>query len=350
MSVSEDVGERRAPTLSDVAQAAGVSLATADRVVNKRPGVRSETIRRVETAVAALGFERNLGAAQLARRVRHRVVCLLPDAGANPFMARLREALEEAARGGVGRHLDLAILSSDTFRAEPLAEAILMAGGAADAVIAVGLDHPAVREAIDATAARGVPVVTLVSDVPGSARLRYVGIDNRAAGRVAAHLLGRFAGGSAGEILVVLGSRDLRDHRDRLDGFREALAERFPLIDVTGVVEGQDDAVATRQAVARILQRQPRLLAIYSAGAGNAGLAEALAERDLKPVVVAHELTPETRPLLLTGRIDALIVQDPGHEARSALRLAQAALSGARIDERQERIRVEILLPDNLPD
>ncbi|MBB3948925.1 LacI family DNA-binding transcriptional regulator [Aureimonas jatrophae] len=350
MSDADERIEQRPPTLSDVAQQAGVSLATADRVVNKRPGVRAETIRRVEQAVADLGFERNLGAAQLARRVRHRVMGLLPEAGGNPFMARLRQALEEASHTGAGRHLDLTIQAADTFQAEPLAAAILEAGTVADAIVAVGLDHPAVREAIDAVVARGVPVATLVSDVPGSARLRYVGIDNRAAGRVAAHLLGRFAGGAAGEILVVLGSRDLRDHRDRLDGFREALAERFPLIDVTGVVEGQDEPAATRQAVARILQRQPRPLAIYSAGAGNAGLCEALAERDLKPVVVAHELTPETRPLLVSGRIDALIVQDPGHEARSALRVVEAALSGARIDERQERIRVEILLPDNLPD
>ena len=44
------------PTLSDVARMAGVSLATADRVVNRRAGVRPATIARVEAAVAALGF------------------------------------------------------------------------------------------------------------------------------------------------------------------------------------------------------------------------------------------------------------------------------------------------------
>jgi LacI family transcriptional regulator len=75
----------------------------------------------------------------------------------------------------------------------------------------------------------------------------------------------------------------------------------------------------------------------------------ALAACGASPVVVAHELTDETRPLLLSGSLDALIVQDPGHEARSAVRVLMAALTGGPISEDQERIRIEILLPDNLP-
>ena len=39
---------------------------------------------------------------------------------------------------------------------------------------------------------RGIPIVTLVSDVPGKDRIGYVGVDNRAAGRLAGHLIGRF--------------------------------------------------------------------------------------------------------------------------------------------------------------
>ena len=55
-------------------------------------------------------------------------------------------------------------------------------------------------------AARGVTVVTLVSDVPGSKRMHYAGIDNAAAGRTAASLLGRFAGGRQGKVAVLAGS------------------------------------------------------------------------------------------------------------------------------------------------
>ncbi|KQT65952.1 MULTISPECIES: LacI family DNA-binding transcriptional regulator [unclassified Aureimonas] len=336
------------PTLRDVARHAEVSLATADRVVNRRPGVRPATIKRVEAAVRALGFERHAGAAALARRESFRAVALLP-LGTNPFIERLADELVAAARLEGLRRLDLAVRRAERFDPESLASAIRAAAAEGRGVIAVGLDDPAVLAAIDAAAEAGLPVVTLVSDVPGSGRRHYVGIDNRAAGRVAASLLGRFAKAGPGEVLVLLGSLSLSDHRDRLDGFREALGERFPDLAVRWIVEGHDDAERAEAAVAAVLRTGPAPAAVYSAGAGASGLVAALAATGVEAAVVAHELTCETRPLLLSGALDALIVQDPGHEARSAVRVLMAALTGGAVSEDQERIRIEILLPDNLP-
>jgi LacI family transcriptional regulator len=51
-----------------------------------------------------------------------------------------------------------------------------------------------VREAVDELAEQGVPVVTLISDLSASRRVACVGLDNRAAGRTAAVLIGRFLG------------------------------------------------------------------------------------------------------------------------------------------------------------
>jgi LacI family transcriptional regulator len=60
-------------------------------------------------------------------------------------------------------------------------------------------------------------------------------------------------------------------------------------------------------------------------------------------------LTPHARRALLDGITDAVINQDPGHEVRSACRLALARLSGDQVLPEQERIRIEIFLKDNLP-
>ena len=46
------------PTVNDLAKAAGVSLATIDRVLNSRPGVREQTIRRVNAAIEQIGYVR----------------------------------------------------------------------------------------------------------------------------------------------------------------------------------------------------------------------------------------------------------------------------------------------------
>ena len=62
------------------------------------------------------------------------------------------------------------------------------------------------REAINALQGRGVSVVTLVSDVPGSKRVHYAGIDNSSAGRTAANLMGRFLRGLTGKVGLIAGS------------------------------------------------------------------------------------------------------------------------------------------------
>ncbi|HWV20199.1 MAG TPA: LacI family DNA-binding transcriptional regulator, partial [Devosia sp.] len=62
-----DEAARRRVTVHDVARAAGVSLATVDRVLNGRPGVRSVTAEKVEEAIKSLGFSRDLNASLMAR-------------------------------------------------------------------------------------------------------------------------------------------------------------------------------------------------------------------------------------------------------------------------------------------
>ena len=239
----------------------------------------------------------------------------------------------------------------DVFEPERLAAQLRAAGGTCDTVVVMALDHPVVRAAIDELEDAGTVVVTLVSDVPSSKRHHFVGIDNVAAGRTAATLLGRFAGGRRGPVGVVLGSMSLRDHAERHFGFCQVMAAEYPSLRVLPPLEGKDDARLTERLAAELLQAQPRLVGIYSGGAGNAGIAAALeaSGRAREVVFVAHELTPPARRCLLDGTLDAVLQQDPGHEIRSALRIALALQTSEPVMADQERIRIDIYLRDNLP-
>ena len=66
------------PTVHDIAREAGVSLATVDRVLNARPGVREETIARVQAVVDRIGYVRDTFAANLARQRLYRFAFVLP--------------------------------------------------------------------------------------------------------------------------------------------------------------------------------------------------------------------------------------------------------------------------------
>ncbi len=338
------------PTLLDVARAAGVSVATVDRALNKRAGVHERTVGRVAEAVRSLRYRPDPAAARLARSRAHRVRFILPS-GSNAFVASLSEQISANSPWMADHRVAAETVEVDVFEPEHVAAQLRAAAGACDAVVVMALDHPVVRAAIDELEDAGTVVVTLVSDVPSSRRHHFVGIDNVAAGRTAATLLGRFAGARRGPVGIVLGSMSLRDHAERHFGFCQVMAADFPTLRVLTPLEGKDDSRLAERLAAELLRVQPRLVGIYSAGAGNAGIAAALqaSGRAREVVFVAHELTPPARRCLLDGTLDAVLQQDPGHEIRSALRIALALQVGEPVIADQERIRIDIYLRDNLP-
>lgn len=339
------------PTVHDIASHAGVSLATVDRVLNRRPGVSARTREKVDQAVQTLGFVRDVAAANLAKGRTYPLTFLIPS-NDNSFMRGLRLALDEAKeRAGVER-IAIRLVDVPAFDAAALASALKKAAAEQPAGIAfVAVDAPDVAAAAAEIISAGIPLVTLVSDLSGSARDHYAGIDNAAAGRTAASLLGRFTGGRQGAVAVLAGSMLVRDHRERCEAFAFAVAQDFAGLGLLPVLEGRDDPVVVEKLVSALLSGRDDIVGLYSLGAGNRGLVKALerlpAER--RPVVVAHELTETTRGALQSGLIDAVLNQDAGHEVRSAIRVLKAKADGLPVVAAQERIRIDIFLKDNLP-
>ncbi|MEJ8473685.1 substrate-binding domain-containing protein [Roseibium algae] len=339
-------------TIHDVAEKAGVSLATVDRVLNKRPGVRKSTIEKVHEAVSALNYTPDVFAANLAKKRSYRLQFLIPN-GPNAFMEDLtREAIghaEALQRERVNIHIE----PIDAFDGHRVTGTLaILDKSVCDGVAVVAPAFPEVRAAIDRLQDRGVHVVTLVSDHPVSNRQHFIGIDNVAAGRVAGRLLGRFLPTAPAKIAFIVGSLGLRDHADRYAGCIEVLEAEYPHLQLLKVHEGRDDNAKNRNIILKLLAEHPDLAGLYNIGAGNRGVIAAL--DDLKGgsdiTFIGHELTPYTREALISGTMDALIAQDPGHEVRSAIRVLKALCDGGPIVEGQERIGIDIFLKDNLPD
>lgn len=339
------------PTVHDIAAHAGVSLATVDRVLNGRAGVRAVTRQRVEEAVAALGFVRDMAAANLAKSRIYHLLFILP-ANDNSFMIGLRAQVATMAARASAERVQIDIIDVPAFDVDALVAALAQAETLKpDGLAFVAVDAPAVLAAAERLRLAGIPVATLVSDLSGFRRVHFAGIDNIAAGRTAATLMGRFLGVMPGPVLPLAGSLMVRDHRERLEGFQAVMADRFSSRVLLPVVEGRDDPAEAERLVRAALERHPDLAGIYSFGAGNRGLIRALGglSPGRRPVVILHELTQATRAALTDDLVDAVLNQDAGHEVRSAIRVLKANADGSSVVEAQERIRIDIFLKDNLP-
>jgi LacI family transcriptional regulator len=339
------------PTVIDIAREAGVSLATVDRVLNARPGVRAQTIGAVNDAIARLGYVRDQAAANLARSRSYRMVLVLPDSDSQ-FVQTLAQSLAEAAQQAAPTRTEARLLR---FPAEDMhALAALLADLPEDTagVALMAPETPVVRDAVRSLRARGIPVVAMVSDLPNTERDHFVGINGVAAGRTAGVLMGRFLGPGPAQVIVIGQSMLLRDSIDRRRGFDAVMQAEFPQAEVLQTLETHGSADTLAQVLAEILRNAPQARGIYLLGSGHRALSQTLAALcpDRRFVVIGHELTPHTHAALAAGQLDAIVTQNPGHLARSALRVLRAFADRAPIDEGQERLRIEIVLRENLSD
>ena len=144
-------------------------------------------------------------------------------------------------------------------------------------------------------AAAGIPVVTLVTDLPASGRLAYVGIDNRAAGATAAYLIGQWLGDRPGNVLVTPQPRLL----PRRGGTRDGLPgdDAGPLAGALVEIDDSDGLDATmRGLVGAALAADPGIRAVYSIGGGNSAIVEAFDDAAGVPVFVAPRPRPGQHP------------------------------------------------------
>lgn len=330
------------PTLTDLAEAAGVSTATVDRVLNDRSGVSARTRDIVQTAARTIGY-----IADAQPQVAEVSLKALLPAGSNKFIADLRSHLIAAANAAPGVTLTLPEIAN----LSPANMADALAGAAdANGVIVVAINHPLIQEALRRLSAQGIPIVTLVSDLPGTRRIAYIGIDNMHAGRLAGQVIMRFLGATPeGKIALFAGSLSYRGHQEREMGLRQILTEEAPQMDLLELRESGEEPDRAYALTQTMLKTHPDVRAIYNAGGGTSGIARALQEagRATDVVVVAHEATDDNKALLLNGTLDAVIDQDPRLEANEALATVIAAANGTQHIGVPPRL--QLILKENLP-
>jgi LacI family transcriptional regulator len=213
----------------------------------------------------------------------------------------------------------------------------------------MALDHPLVRAAV-AEIARHIPVLTVISDIPETPRTAYVGLDNRAAGRTAALLIGRFVGERRGKVALIAGSRRYRAHEEREAGFLAIIRAAFPALTVVGLREGHDDAAQNYRQARALLARHPDIVGIYNIGGASDGIARALREANRGSTVtfVGHGLTTDTRAALRDGTMDVAITQDHQLMTLNCVRIFTNLRDGRAAMAGIEPIEISLFVRENL--
>ena len=341
MSASD---ENAKPRVIDIALQAGVSTATVDRVINKRPGVRRKTVDKVLDAIQRLG----------ASKTRPKVIPSVP-AGLtlDVVLAQGAGFANDVLSSELRRYCEqVGFTYRQTLSKRMVPEALRDAleqclERGTDGIIVQPLDHPIIRDVIARIAAAGIPVICILTDLPASDRIAYVGLDNRAAGRTAGLLMGRLCHGP-GAIALFAGGVLYRSHEERETGFRSVMRDSFAQFRVLSTFESNDDPHRTYEMASSLLRKNDDLRGICCVGGGNRGIEKALleCERQLQITYCAFNLTPLTRQGLLAGVFDAVVHQDMERAARQAIDGFVIHLAGKTPSTRT--IPIEIMMMENL--
>lgn len=305
-------------SLKEVARRAGVGLATVDRVLNERGGVAPETVHRVLQAAREVGLRRILPEAH-----RHPwQIELLLSSNDSFFFKQLAQDFTEVASHLSYRRLTLHRTFVPEAQPERLAKLIRQGSESRDGLIVFAHEHSAIYEALEHCQVHGVPVISLVTDLPGAARLCHVGINQLQAGRTAAQLMGKMLH-QPGEVLMVSGHRDYSAHRQRIEGFCTLMTERYPHLHLREILAAQENRDIINKLLEKQLVRSGNLSGIYNTGPGNTEIGQALARhRRLNQCVwITHELYATTRMLMAQQSVALTLDQNTRQHAQLAVQL-----------------------------
>jgi LacI family transcriptional regulator len=330
------------PTLHDLAKAAGVSIATVDRVINRRLPVSDDTAQRVVAAAEAIGYH----ATSLLKRRLHEMpvrrfgfLLQKPDA----FYRQLGQELVNATRASQQVEGKPVVEFIEDVVPSIIAERLLQTSKRVDALAVVAMDHPLVNEAVETVTATGKPVFTLLSNITSSACAGHFGADSRKCGRIAAWTISRLAQ-KTGKIGILVGSHGYLNQDLSEISFRTYMREHAPQFQLLEPIVNFDDERLAYEAVTEMVKANHDLVGVYVSGGGQEGLIRALRENQTTPKIVSvcNELTPATRQALQEGVVDLTL----GTPFAALSRLLIEAMAKGTIGAELPHLRPIMLPPD----
>lgn len=341
------------PTIAELAQKAGVSVSTVNRLLHGTGAVRTDTVDRILETAQEIGFY-GLGALRERKRdnLPHRRLAFLLQQSHRPLYQMWAEAIAAAASRRMDAVVEPDVLFEDDLSPEAVATNLLTLEATADAVAVVTADHPLVGQAIDSLRAKGIPVIAYITDLSAAGRAGYVGTDNWKLGRTAAWFINQTTH-RPGRIATFIGNHRYQCQDVADASFRSFVREHSPHITVGDSLPTQEEPETAYRMVCKLVEDEPDLIGIFVGGGGISGVVRAMRElppeRQREIRVICRDIGPETRKGLSEGLITAALchpVEKMSDELiKVMLRLCEhrdAALIEQRI------VPFEIVTPESL--
>lgn len=297
-------------TIQQIAEAAGVSRGTVDRALNHRGRISPEVENRIQQIAGQLGYEHKARKKSGKKKWKIGIVTQLAKSS---FMLEINRGIRMAKKEWEDRGIELLIEERESVDKEEQLDAIerlVRQGIHGLAIMPIECDE--VRDRLNGLIAeKKMPVVTFNSDIVGTKRLCFVGMDNHRSGQAAAGLLGMLTGGN-GKILIITGHFNSALNNQRVDGFVKEIKQICPGLEIAGVQGSFNDAEEVERIIENSFANIARINGVFVVSGGQEGIGRAFEKLACKkrPYVVIYDRTPRNEKMILEGTVDFLIDQN----------------------------------------
>ena len=337
-------------TIKDIAELAGVSRGTVDRVLNHRGSVNEKTAQKVNEIARALNYKPNPAGLTLAAQKKNLKLGVILCPTSNLFFAAILENVEAKAIE-LSTFNCTVVVKQVAFNEQMQLKTIdLLLEEGIHGLALSPVNTPAVRDKVDELVDRGIPVITFNTDLENSKRLAYVGSDYFHGGETAAGLMRLMTHGPI-EVGIITGSADVLCHSERIAGFTRIIKENCPHIHIVDIVYCNDDEIESYEQTQKLLSKHPEINALFFAAGGFYGGCRALKAMGLngKISLITFDAIPSHSSLLEDGTILASICQHPEIQGSKPLEILFIYLVSGILPEKEYLYTdIDIRIRENL--
>ena len=340
---------------SDIAAALGISRTTVARALNASGYVDEETRKKIFELSNDIQYRKNLFASSLALKNNLNIHCAYVKTYNNSFVRSMEAGFKAAEMQFASYGLNFSFSSaSSEAPLDQIRDLSALDIDKLDALIVMPLLEHEVSPIVSRMTEKGIPVITLVMDLPDSGRFAFVGSDNYKGGRIAAELYAKLLDGK-GRILAFSTDYKYAMPTDRFRGFLDKISQ-YPDIQLEGPVSvgafremyehtrGYLAGGTPLDAIYTVtdLSYPARALYDYDTEYKTGGKLKALK-------LIAMDDDEPTREFLGLGYIDAIVGQRPFIQGYIAMKLmTEALLHKHKRPQVAPPIEYDILLNENI--
>jgi LacI family transcriptional regulator len=340
--------------IKDIAQKAGVSTGTVDRVLHSRGYVSEKAKQKVLDTLEEIGYERNLLASTLAYNRNHRIVALLPDYHIDPYWEQPFTGSQQAISALQHYGIQVEYIHFKLFDPEDFvkkAEQVLQRPP--DGLLFPPLFLKEGKWLIDECEKEGIPAVIINTQIEGANVLSYIGQDSYQSGILAARLLD-FALQGTETVMVLNLEKSITNAIHILEkerGFRDYFTQhqKQDIKVVRYDFDNFGEKMLLKQFIKAQLAVQPDLAGVFVTNSRAYQLVECLpadANRQIK--IVGFDLVLPNIHYLNTGKINFLVNQNSVEQGYLGVVTLFNYLFLKEIPERNQYLPLDIVVAENV--